>query len=134
MSPRVSVVLRFACPVALMSLIFFLSAQPDLSSGLGVWDLVLRKLAHAFLFGALTLLWLRALGPETPRALFWSVTISFIYAMTDELHQTFVPGRSGRPVDVGVDSVGIVIAILIARSQRFGGFFGSSTAAGTRSR
>ena len=33
-------------PVALMALIFFLSAQPDLSSGLGTWDLVLRKIVH----------------------------------------------------------------------------------------
>ena len=37
---------RFAPPLALMGLIFFLSAQPDLSSGLGTWDTVLRKLAH----------------------------------------------------------------------------------------
>ena len=110
-----------------MSLIFFLSAQPDLSSGLGVWDLVLRKLAHAFLFGSLTLLWLRALDFTTPRALFWSVVIAALYAISDEFHQTFVPGRSGHAVDVGVDLIGIGIAVCIARSERFGGLFRPGT-------
>src|SRR3954467_549824 len=48
-------------PVALMGLIFFLSAQPDLSSGLGGWDILLRKLAHASIYAVLVLLWWRAL-------------------------------------------------------------------------
>jgi hypothetical protein len=61
--------LRFISPLALMALIFMLFAEPDLSTGLGLWDLLLRKLAHAFLYGALTLLWLRALGPVTNRAI-----------------------------------------------------------------
>ncbi|MBI5103954.1 MAG: hypothetical protein HZB46_03005 [Solirubrobacterales bacterium] len=55
---------RFGPPLALMALIFFLSAQPDLSSGLGSWDLVLRKLAHMTEYGVLFLLWWRALCPE----------------------------------------------------------------------
>ena len=45
---------RFAPPLALMALIWFLSAQPDLHSGLdSTLDLVLRKLAHMTVFGAL---------------------------------------------------------------------------------
>ena len=59
-------------PVALMGLIFFLSAPPDLSSGLGAWDVLLRKLAHATVYAALTYLWWRALregaGPGSSRA------------------------------------------------------------------
>src|SRR3954470_13870906 len=43
---RMALVGRYAPPLLLMALIFVLSAQPDLSSGLGVWDLILRKLAH----------------------------------------------------------------------------------------
>ena len=111
--------LRFVPPVALMALIFLLSAQPDLSTGLGFWDLLLRKLAHACAFGALTLLWLRALGPLTARALLGAVTISLLYAVSDEYHQTFVTGRHGSPVDVGVDAIGIGAAVLLVRSERF---------------
>ncbi len=102
-----------------MAVIYFLSAQPDLSTGLGFWDLVLRKLAHASVFGLLTLLWFRALGPVTRRALLAAVVIAFLYAISDEYHQTFVDGRHGSPVDVGIDSIGIAAAVLLVRSRRF---------------
>ena len=102
-----------------MALIFVLSAQSDLSTGLGFWDLLLRKLAHATVFGALTLLWFRALRPQGPRALLAAVTISFLYAITDEYHQTFVSGRHGSPLDVGIDAIGIAAAVLLVRTGRF---------------
>ena len=57
---------RIVPPLALMALIFFLSAQPDLSSGLGTIDLIGRKLIHMTEYGLLWFLWARALGPERP--------------------------------------------------------------------
>jgi VanZ family protein len=93
-----------------MALIFFLSAQPDLNSGLGGWDTVLRKLAHMGAFGLLWWLWLRALGP---RATLPAVVITLAYAATDEWHQSFVHGRSGRPADWLIDAAGVGIAIAI---------------------
>lgn len=39
--------------------------------------------------------------------------IAVVYACSDELHQTFVGGRSGRPLDVLIDSIGIVLAVII---------------------
>jgi len=115
---RSSTALRFVPPLALMGLIFALSAQPHLSTGLGFWDILLRKLAHICLFAALTLLWLRALSPLTARALLWAVVISVLYAISDEYHQTFVSGRSGSPVDVGIDAIGIGAVALLAHSGR----------------
>ena len=103
---------RFGPPVALMALIFFLSAQPDLNSGLGDWDLILRKLAHMTEYAALYLLWLRAL-PDAPP---WvPVAIALGYAVTDEFHQSFVRGRHASPVDVLIDSVGIAFGVLAGR-------------------
>lgn len=116
---RPPAVLRFLPPLGLMAVIYFLSAQPDLSTGLGFWDLVLRKLAHASVFGLLTLLWFRALGPVTRHALVAAVGIAFLYAISDEYHQTFVDGRHGSPIDIGVDSTGIAAAVLLVRSRRF---------------
>ena len=116
---RSSTAMRFVPPLALMALIYWLSAQPDLSTGLGFWDILLRKLAHMSVFCALTLLWLRALGQLTSRALLWAVAISLLYATSDEYHQTFVSGRSGSPLDVGIDAIGIGAAALIAQSGRF---------------
>lgn len=37
-----------------------------------------------------------------------------VYAVTDELHQRFVPGRSGVPIDVLIDSIGAFIGIVLA--------------------
>jgi VanZ family protein len=102
---------RFGPPLALMGLIFFLSAQPDLSSGLGNWDLVLRKLAHMAEYGLLFLLWLRALG----RSPLLAAAIAVAYAVTDEIHQTTVEGRHGSPVDVLIDAAGVGVAWLTAR-------------------
>ena len=108
----------WAPPLALMAVIFALSAQPDLSSGLGTLDTVLRKLAHMAEYGLLLFLWWRALreyaGARTALAIAFAVCVA--YAGTDEYHQTFVEGRHGTPVDVLIDSVGMaVVALLVLR-------------------
>jgi VanZ family protein len=109
---------RFAPPLLLMGLIFFLSAQPDLNSGLGTWDTILRKLAHMAEFGLLWLLWWRALGYRAPAL---PAAIAILYAISDELHQSTVEGRVGSPVDVLIDSAGVALAWLVAaRVRRFG--------------
>ena len=40
--------------------------------------------------------------------------LTLLYAMSDELHQAFVPGRTGRLQDIGTDLVGAVIGVAIA--------------------
>jgi hypothetical protein len=112
------VALRALAPLALMALIFFLSAQPDLDSGLGTLDLVLRKLAHATEYALLTLLWAWALRPATRWNVLAAAMIAVLYAASDEFHQTFVEGRHGSPVDVLVDSAGVLIAIALLRYHR----------------
>jgi VanZ family protein len=103
---------RFLPPLALMGLIFFLSAQPDLGTGLGVWDIILRKVAHMTEYGLLWWLWWRALGYRHAAA---AVAITLLYAASDELHQHFISGRHGTPVDVAIDAVGVAVAIAISR-------------------
>src|SRR3954470_10966911 len=98
---------RLLPPLALMGLIFFFSAQPDLGTGLGVWDTILRKAAHMTEYGLLWFLWYRALGY---RHMGVAVAITIAYAATDEFHQHFVQGRHGTPVDVAIDAVGVTIA------------------------
>ncbi len=105
----------FAPPLLLMAVIFALSAQPDLNSGLGTWDTILRKGAHMTEFGLLWWLWARALGHQG-----WAAVIAIGYAITDELHQTTVEGRVGSPVDVLIDSAGVAIAYaaVVTRAKR----------------
>src|SRR3954469_24515899 len=109
---------RFAPPLALMALTFYLSAQPDLNSGLGGWDTVLRKCAHMTEFGLLWFLWWRALGYRHPVP---PIVITLAYAATDEWHQTFVTGRHGSPWDWAIDAAGVGIAgllVVIAARRR----------------
>ena len=102
-----------------MALIFFLSHQPDLSSGLGVWDFVGRKIIHAGEYALLCVLWWRAFAGATPglRALAAAAAVSVAYAVTDEIHQSFIEGRHGTPVDVAIDCVGIAAACLWLRRR-----------------
>jgi VanZ family protein len=105
---------RFAPPLILMGVIFFFSAQPDLGTGLGTWDLILRKAAHMVEYGLLWFLWYRALELRNPLP---AVAITLAYAASDELHQSFVEGRHGTPVDVLIDAVGVGIAVALVRAR-----------------
>ena len=88
------------------AVIFALSSIPSLSSGLGSWDLVLRKLAHAAEYALLAALLLRALARPWLAFLF-----ALAYAVSDEFHQHFVRGRTGTPRDVAVDAAGALIGL-----------------------
>ncbi len=107
-----NLVKRFGPPLLLMGLIFLLSAQPDLNSGLGTWDTVLRKLAHMTEYGLLWFLWWRALGYGNPLP---AIAITLVWAASDEYHQSFVEGRHGTPWDVAIDAVGVGLGLLVAR-------------------
>ena len=113
---------RWAPPLALMAIIFALSAQPDLSSGLGTADLILRKIAHMAEYGLLLFLWWRALADLAPprRAVALAFAASLAYAASDEYHQSFVEGRHGSPVDVLIDTVGMAVAaaLILRRLER----------------
>jgi VanZ family protein len=95
--------------VAWAAVIFALSSIPSLGTGLGFWDLVLRKLAHLTEFAILGALLGRAL-PDVPAFL-----AGVAYAVTDELHQHAVDGRVGSPLDVGIDAVGVLVGIVALR-------------------
>jgi VanZ family protein len=90
--------------------IFALSSVPSLNSGLGTWDDVLRKCAHVTEYAILGFLLLRAIGRELP-----ALVLGILYAASDELHQHFVHGRHASPVDVLIDSVGLLIGIFVVQ-------------------
>ncbi len=108
-------------PLALMGVIFFFSAQPDLSSGLGTVDVVLRKCVHFAEYALLCFLWWRVFrgGASPGRAAILALLITSAYAATDEGHQSFVSGRHASPVDWAIDTAGasLVAARLGAREK-----------------
>lgn len=105
-------------PLVWMGLIFFLSAQPDLPHAPGPWlDTLLKKAGHAAAYGVLAWFYLRVLcqyfgSSRMPIVLrIVSVGLAIIYALSDEYHQTFVPGRNGNLFDVAVDGIGACAAM-----------------------
>lgn len=99
---------------------------PTLAESLTEEQLILlnylfRKTGHGTGYFLLTLLgykaFRRSFGMERARALRWAVATSLIRAVLDEIHQAFVPGRTGTIVDVGIDAIGITVAALLIRRQ-----------------
>ena len=99
--------------VAWAALIFAFSSVPDLGTGLGGWDLLLRKIAHAAEYAVLGALLVRATGRAG-----LALALGALYAVTDEVHQVFVAGRHGSPIDVAIDAVGIAVGIAVWQSVR----------------
>lgn len=102
-----------------MVVIFAFSSIPSLASPFAdVWDIVLRKCAHAFEYAVLAVLFVRGFGK---RGMGWyglAVLCAVLYAVTDEWHQTFVPGREGAAHDVLVDACGAIIGAGIRWHKR----------------
>ena len=95
------------------AVIFAFSSVPDLGTGLGGWDLLLRKLAHTAEYALLGALFVRAIGRSS-----LAFTLTVLYAASDEIHQTFVEGRVGAVHDVAIDAIGAAIGIALYRSVR----------------
>ena len=100
-------------PLVLMAVIFSLSAQPHLPQAPGeLLDALLKKLTHAAIYTALFLLLVRAWRHSgvALRAVEAALVTTAIYAFSDELHQSFVPGRKANWYDVLID---VIVPLLL---------------------
>jgi VanZ family protein len=57
-------------------------------------------------------------GDARRRSIFWTVSIGVFYAMTDEWHQSFVPGRDPSLWDALFDTLGVAFAAITFESLR----------------
>ena len=106
-----------------MAVIFTLSAMPSDGLDRGLLYFVARKVAHFAEYALLLALWWRALRTRWSAgfALGLAFALTVGYAATDEIHQTYVDGRTGTPRDVAIDSVGAATAAaLILWRERSG--------------
>jgi VanZ family protein len=91
-----------------MALIFAVSHTPNENiPGFGSWDLFLKKGSH-FVAYAILALWIQVAIPHKG----WAWLIATLYAISDEYHQTFIPGRNGQMADVVIDSIGALTALV----------------------
>jgi VanZ family protein len=113
-------------PLLLMAGIFYLSHQPDLPHAPDPWfDVLLKKLGHATEFAVLFLLLWRALRQTRPstQALNWAMLATAAYAVSDEWHQSFVPGRKAKGYDVLIDVSAALLLWWLLRGGRWRGRF-----------
>ena len=119
--------LNWLVVVLWLAVIFYFSNQPNLKSEFQpFWDLVLRKGAHMAEYFVLTFLLFRALNQckLSLRNLFIvSALCSLAYAISDEFHQSFVGGRVASPIDVSIDSFGIIGFVVLKLLEKREYFF-----------
>jgi VanZ family protein len=123
-----------------MAIIFKLSSQPAVQSGklsTGIakinikviekikpnakfdivkFDHIIRKNAHFFVYlvlGVFVISALRTSGVRGYKGIVFALLICILYAISDEMHQMFVPGRGAQVKDVIIDSAGACVGILV---------------------
>ncbi len=101
-----------------MGFIFFWSARPAITaSTIGWQDFTIKKSAHVVEYFGLGILVYRAIrkttGLSSTQAIILTIAGCLVYAITDEFHQSFTPGRSPRVRDIGIDTIGSVIGVVI---------------------
>ncbi len=112
--PRWARVRAWVLVVAWMAMIFWLSAQPKLPN-LGPDLTEIQDILGHFLVYAGLAFWLARAFRRTPgvrHPLLWTVVLAMLYALSDELHQAFVPNRHPDPFDILVDFLGVVVFLI----------------------
>jgi VanZ family protein len=105
---------RWGPVIALMAAIFVLSHQPTVRGA----DRVPDWLTHGTAYGTLAFFMARAMGTSVAQSMVSSAAVvlaSTLYGISDEFHQSFIPGRHCDPWDVLKDLGGSVCGVLLFR-------------------
>ncbi len=102
---------------AVMAVIFVASSIPgDTMPNLGDFDFSAKKIGHTMGYALLAAAYLRAITdgrPASARQVCLATILTLAYAISDECHQIFTPGRSASPVDVLIDMAGASIGLIL---------------------
>ncbi len=106
--------------VTLMALIFWLSSQSYLPGPEEkIQDFLFKKLAHVLAYGALALLYLRAVR-RARRPFLLAFLLAVLYAASDEFHQSLTPMREATLRDVVIDSLAAAVSLWATRQLLVG--------------
>lgn len=83
--------------------------------GVGFTEFFIRKVAHTLEYAALGFCSTFAFCYtfKNIKLFYCGILFSFLYAVSDEIHQRFVPARSGQVRDVFIDLAGVLLGVLI---------------------
>lgn len=106
---KIKKIIKFLPSFIWMAVIFYFSSRSTIGIGTNQTDrfLILKSfhlIEYAFLVFLLSIAILKKK---------WVIIIAYLYAISDEFHQSFIPGRSGRFRDTLIDLAGIFIGIFI---------------------
>lgn len=108
--------LKYWFPVYLyLILIFYYSSQPLIpaSTYLATKFYIKIYLQHILIYIGLALLIYRALTHTKTPSQFLVVFATTFYGLIDEVHQYYVPGRTFDLVDIGMDFLGAIFALIL---------------------
>ncbi|MEK7526000.1 MAG: VanZ family protein [Patescibacteria group bacterium] len=114
MNKSAKIFINFYLPVIVWAFVIFnFSSQTTIQTSVVYWqDFVIKKLAHITEYAVFSILLYRAFtnsGLSKAKAFGLAVAICFLYAVSDELHQSFTPKREPTLRDVGFDTIGSII-------------------------
>ena len=116
---------RWLPAIVLMLVIFIFSAIPDAGlqtqfspepvkiPNFGIANRAVKKLSHLLIYALLAHSYLFALGKHNRRNRWIAFGLAVLYGISDEFHQTFVPGRGAGPADVLIDACGAWLALFL---------------------
>lgn len=77
---------------------------------------IVRKLAHFSIYAVVGFSLMGLFNTykiQNKYKVIWTVIIGAIYALSDEFHQRFIPGRGPSLKDVGIDTLGVIFGMLV---------------------
>jgi VanZ family protein len=106
------------CPACLMMTLIFMASgtQGQDLPQFGFLDLIVKKSGHAFGYALLGISYLRGLTKgrtASPVQLILAMILASLYAVTDEFHQRFTPGRSPSLEDIIIDTIGATAGVAL---------------------
>ncbi len=100
--------------ITLLEQQFHLDIEKLSPSLLEMLSFVVRKCAHMSEYALLCILWVLYMKEaHFTKAYMLAYGLTVIYAVSDEIHQAFVPGRSAQLSDVCIDACGAAIGLLM---------------------
>jgi VanZ family protein len=109
-----------------LTVIFLFSSQPYSGAVterfFGTYNVPVRKLSHATEYAILFFFSRRAFALSGQwwhgKASLLALILACFYALSDEWHQSFVPGRSASLSDAAIDAIGAVCACIVQRFRK----------------
>lgn len=114
------IMIRWGPAILMMGLIFLLSSIPmKLSSSEAAplrlnWETLFRKGGHLLEYALLAVALQNGLHLKSWKGVFVIMGCVLLYALSDEFHQSFIPGRTARLIDVSIDLLGGILGIWFA--------------------